>query len=828
MSEKITDTLMLGYYKRIFGNYYHTENNKLFFKNKIPDGWDVMVDNNNKPMMLIIENKNDKSQLQQGLKQLYNYYEIVPDDIKQNYKIYLILGCRDNEQLIYFIFDNNKRRLKITLTDIHKQVKKHNIITVSEIHKINQYIYNNIKLDRQHKTLFISSILLCLKINPCFIFDFKNINNKSFIITNYILTIIKNYYNDPVLTDTFKFINKANINDEILYTIIEKLYNIIKNDNTDILNKFYSEFCVWDKNDDKNNGIVLTPSDIVELMIKELNIQSTDKVLDFATGTGSFLTEASKYTNNIYGCECSLERYTLAKTNFILNNIDYSNLKYNSCFNEKYISNDYDKIIINPPFAMDCSDDGNNENNICKWTEFNKEQRFIMYAIELLRSNGFACIIVPRSNFMEHSVNQKSKNIFKKQLLTYCDIIKIINLNSKVFYPVASVECAIIIIKKLSTPREITEPNTFNIITVDYTDDGYDIAKNKRIYKKEPSFDTKNKYITYLSNWNYEKEVDKIDIDELKYNIRRYNIEYKYNMLLKELEIDRINGTIPDVDNINIWDWKTYKLNDIITIIKPIKTYKINEINDGNIPLISSKSSQNGVTKYVNDYSIDIDHEYMTINRNGSVGYVFVQCGKIAITQDVLICDVINKDINIHLLSVLLTNKLTKIYSYSNKLTIEKLKNESIMYPTNEHKFELSTFDNNKKWKEYNLNDILLRVQPLKKFKINSSVNGNIPLITRNSKNNGISKYINDYSFDPSDNERLITIAPSGSTGYCFYHPYKFAIDGNILVYNILDKNINPHLLAILITNKFTQKYNYNNGLTNDKILNETILYPIG
>ena len=41
------------------------------------------------------------------------------------------------------------------------------------------------------------------------------------------------------------------------------------------------------------------------------------------------------------------------------------------------------------------------------------------------------------------------------------------------------------------------------------------------------------------------------------------------------------------------------------------------------------------------------------------------------------------------------------------------------------------------------------------------------------------------------------------------------------------DITIEPKLIALLITDKLTNKYSYVNGLTNDKILNEIINVPI-
>ena len=100
---------------------------------------------------------------------------------------------------------------------------------------------------------------------------------------------------------------------------------------------------------------------------------------------------------------------------------------------------------------------------------------------------------------------------------------------------------------------------------------------------------------------------------------------------------------------------------------------------------------------------------------------------------------------------------------------------------------------------------------------------GIYPLITRTSRVNGITKFINDYSV----NFNSFTIAPSGSTGYCFYHDYPIAVDGIIKVFKLKEVNINPHLIAMMITNNLTNKYSYTNGLTIDKILNETVSIPI-
>ena len=127
-----------------------------------------------------------------------------------------------------------------------------------------------------------------------------------------------------------------------------------------------------------------------------------------------------------------------------------------------------------------------------------------------------------------------------------------------------------------------------------------------------------------------------------------------------------------------------------------------------------------------------------------------------------------------------------------------------------------------KEWKEFKIGDLIELVNVKKRFKVDESEKGIYPLITRTSKDNGITKFINDYSIDFN----CFTIAPSGSVGYCFYHDYPIAVDGILKVFKP-KTDIDPKLLALIITDKLANKYSYTNGLTNDKILNEIINVPI-
>ena len=843
MSEKITDTLMLNNYKQAFKRYYHTEGNKMLFKQSKPDGWDIIERQNSKPILFIIENKREVSaqSVKLAMKQLVGYYKILSNDDKQYYEIYFVIGVGDNEKVFqYCIYNDKLQNTKLTFDNFvnnsqHvKQVDNRQI--VKEIHNINQIIYNELSLQKQQKTLFIAAILICLKIDK----DFINISSNEIILANTMINIINDYYQDKVFTNMFKFMSKSIKNNSII-SITKRLVNIIEYFDSDIINMFYHEFCQWDKNDDKSFGIVLTPEDIVKLMVGELHINENDKVLDFCCGTGSFIIECGKYTKHLYACECSDERYSLSKCNFILNDYDITHLVHDSCFNHPYKTNMFDKIIINPPFSLDCQDNENINNNSLDWTDFSKEQRFVIYAIELLKPGGIASIIIPRSNF---DMNNKDKQrlLFKQKILQNCDILKIYNCNSKVFYPVAIVECTIIVLQKLITPREITNNFITNVLTIDYSNDGYTTSKNKRYKQTESQPIKQQKQITPFSNWNYEKSNDVIDIDELKRMIIEYEIDYEASM--KKLffrQKQNINFNIA-----NTIKYKRLKLSDIIEPIK-YKSYTYDKCSDGNIPFYVA--SQKNIPKgYKNVVSVDCKQlgvdKVLCINKTGEgvVGYCHMRSGKFACNAIVGVykIKIPLSIVNMLLLQKQLTNKFnhhfkhisiddintTDVKLLENTITDEQLYD----YINSEYKqkpLNIPTIDNNTKFITLKLSELITIVKPIKTFQIKNTIVGNIPLISSTSINNGITKFINDYSIDIND--YYLTINRNGSVGYCFVQRDKIAITQDVIICKINEnkQDININLLSILITQKLSRVYSYSNKLTINKLMSETIKYPI-
>ena len=685
MSEKNTDRYMQNAYESIFNHEYHTEANNELFNSLIPDGWDI-IDN----VLIIIENKRLFKHKEEGKNQLFNYFDNLSDDIKSKYVTYLILGLGNNKKSFnYVIYDSNKKETNLTIQDVHNNLQIKPKFDEKEIRNLNQYLYDNsITLSKSQKTLFIASVLICLKINENILNDYDD-SCDSFLIADKMIDIINNYYEDPLFTINFHFIKKS-LHNKHLYHIFSVIKNDIKCYGKDILNQFYSEFCIWDRNNDGKLGIVLTPDDIVDLMVTktfDYYHQYNGKVInpsliDFCTGTGSFLIKGSKFTNSLYGCEIGDERYSLAKCNFILNNLNCSNLKYNSCFNEKYESNYFDVSIINPPFSNKCQDELN-PNNTTDWKSYTKEQRFIMYQVELLKENGIGCCIVPRNNFNN---NIKANNEFKKNLMNYCQILEVITCNNKVFVPNANVECTILIFRKYNN-NEIDNdgPNDYQTKIIDYSDDGFKIKKNIRYYDHKAIIKEQLKILKPNDDWNYQNLLNDITDNILIQMINEYNNNYNYALnkyiINKNLQHNKHNNLVfkTFIKFNKVYHWKSFKIGDLIELVNVKKRFKVDESEKGTYPLITRTSKDNGITKFINDYSIDFN--CFTIAPSGSVGYCFYHEYFIGVDGIIKVFKLKEDNINPHLIAMIITHNLTNKYSYTNGLIIDKILNEIVSIP---------------------------------------------------------------------------------------------------------------------------------------------------
>ena len=314
--------------------------------------------------------------------------------------------------------------------------------------------------------------------------------------------------------------------------------------------------------------------------------------------------------------------------------------------------------------------------------------------------------------------------------------------------------------------------------------------------------------------------------------IKLYNVEYSATIQKRQI----INS-----DNVTLSEIKRYDvlLSDLFEILK-VKTYLTDKSENGDIPLYGATKLNNPV-KFINQYSIDTYNSddlsiklfgVFCINKtgDGGAGISFIRKGKFAINPTVLCCKM---KIPISLSNAAyISFQLHNIFNRANSLNITKFNTIKVRINDNDIKlyddFKLKQHIIEefkvKDWELMKIGDYFDKITPIKIFQISKTENGSIPLISSSGLNNGISKYISDYSYDGE----CLSIARNGTVGSSFYQNGKIGITTDIILLKKKENNTtNYHIWALMINYYLTQKYNYSHKLTIEKLMNEQINIPI-
>ena len=297
-----------------------------------------------------------------------------------------------------------------------------------------------------------------------------------------------------------------------------------------------------------------------------------------------------------------------------------------------------------------------------------------MYQLELLKIGGVGCCIVPRSNFNN---NVKATNNFKHEFMKQVKILEYIKCNNKVFMPNANVECVIIIYQKIN---RLDDPLISNIKFVDYSNDGYKLKKNIRIKYSEPQIITKYKELKWDCDFN--ECIEDNNYPDIKKLLKLNELDKFYSNIKETLNSDlilKLNDKFNEIDNLEIKEWKIFKIGDMLKYIPQHDIINKSNSNPGSYPLIGGSNTNNGITGYVDRFNYDGD--YFTISRSGSTGYCFYHQGKIATNDVIKVFEIKEHIINPNLLALIITDKLSNKYSYSNGLTTNKILSEIINIP---------------------------------------------------------------------------------------------------------------------------------------------------
>lgn len=400
--------------------------------------------------------------------------------------------------------------------------------------KLHNYIYSNVPIEEDKKTLLVSGIILGLE-NDVFSkgyfgYEQEEDNRICEELHNHISISLKATKmaktKIDLMTEVFRFIvadkdifqtidnnvGKSKICHMIDLIKAEVLPFIKRYAEIDFIGHFYNEFIRYTGGDGKGLGIVLTPKHVTEFMAELISIDRNSIVLDTCTGTAGFLITAMykmiddiKKSNlsekekankiahikekQLIGIEQNSKLFTMAASNMYFKGDGKTNLLLGDCFtfNGKLTIDDLDdkgnkisikpnKALINPPYAQ------KNQNL--------KEIDFINFTLNQLADGGqFACI-VPISVAIkdEKSLLSKKLNILQKHRLD-----AVFSMPNELFYPVSTNTC--IMVFTANVPHPIDYETFFGYLK----NDGFDISRKGRVDKGE-WMNIKQEYLTMFKN----------------------------------------------------------------------------------------------------------------------------------------------------------------------------------------------------------------------------------------------------------------------------------------------------------------------------------------
>ena len=254
-----------------------------------------------------------------------------------------------------------------------------------------------------------------------------------------------------VFAETHNYMKSGTILRQVINEINQTDFNL--NTERHEFNKLYEDMLL-EMQSAGDSGEFYTPRPVTEFVVEMVNPKVHERVLDFACGTGGFLTCAIEHyerteqikssedveliQKNIRGIEKKQLPYALCMTNLLLHGIDIPNIEHRnsltgevSGFSDK---NQVDVIVTNPPYGG-IEEDGVSSNFAKEFQTKETADLFMALLMEKLSDNGRAGIVLPDSILFGDGV----KNNIKAKLLKEFNLHTIVRLPEGVFAPYTSI-----------------------------------------------------------------------------------------------------------------------------------------------------------------------------------------------------------------------------------------------------------------------------------------------------------------------------------------------------------------------------------------------------
>ena len=219
-----------------------------------------------------------------------------------------------------------------------------------------------------------------------------------------------------------------------------------------------------------NAGEFYTPRPVTEFMVRMVDPQLGDKVMDPACGTGGFLTctiehKRSRYVKtpedeqilqaSLFGVEKKPLPHLLATTNMILHGIEVpSQIRHDNTLARPLISwgpkDRVDCIVANPPFGG-MEEDGIETNFPAAFRTRETADLFLVLIMHLLKDGGRAAVVLPDGFLFGEGI----KSRIKEKLLTECDLHTVLRLPNGVFNPYTGIKTNLLFFTKGRPTRDV-------------------------------------------------------------------------------------------------------------------------------------------------------------------------------------------------------------------------------------------------------------------------------------------------------------------------------------------------------------------------------------
>lgn len=123
--------------------------------------------------------------------------------------------------------------------------------------------------------------------------------------------------------------------------------------------------------------------------------------------------------------------------------------------------------------------------------------------------------------------------------------------------------------------------------------------------------------------------------------------------------------------------------------------------------------------------------------------------------------------------------------------------------------------------------DIFPSIQRGKRLIKDNQISGNVPYVSSTAMNNGIDNFIQYDSKKMRKFKNCLSVANSGSVGSSFYEPFEYIASDHIT--HLKNDKFNQYIYFFIatMTNRWSQKYNFNREINDPRISREKILLPV-